>query len=92
MRASGWRLRISVVEETEERRERALPVIDALAGIRPVIGDGPWLVTYAAGDVTEAFARCVEDLDSIDPRWVEVLDFAVIPEPSKVGARAHWPR
>ncbi len=75
----GCRLMIFLLTgDAAGRRERALPILDTLAEIRPIEGRGPWIVSYAAGDVSEAFASCAEDLDAIDPRWLEVLDFVAL--------------
>jgi hypothetical protein len=79
MARSNCKLKIFAIDEQEERRDRALLIVDALAAKRPVDGSGPWIATYAAADASEAFTSCAEDLGAIDPRWVEVLDFVAIP-------------
>jgi hypothetical protein len=82
MGESIWKIRISTIEEREEKCDRARLVMDSLAEERLVGGDGPWIVAYSAADASEAFSLCAEGLDAIEPRWIEVLDFAVIPNSS----------
>ncbi len=85
MARSGCKLQIFALDDAEEGRDRALLIVDALASKRPMDGCGPWIATYPAATVSEAFASCVEDLDAIDPRWVEVLDFVVIQARSRAA-------
>jgi len=73
-------LRLKVMGQGEEAEDRAVMVVDRLAGIRRVIGKCPtWLVTYSVLDIHGAFEQLEADLTAIDPRWVEVLDFAALP-------------
>jgi hypothetical protein len=83
----SWKLKIFEIAVEGPRHDLALLLLDALAARRPVEGHGPWIVTYRAADTSEAFALCAEDLEAIDPRWVEVLDFVAIP-PRGSGVRA----
>jgi hypothetical protein len=73
------KLRLFVIADEETRRARAASIVTALGMRRPIEGDGPnWIVTYAEVETSEAFACCEADLNAIDPRWIEVLDFASI--------------
>ena len=74
------RLRLFAIDEHDRTRERAVPIVAALAAKRSVEGGGPWILTYAATDPSQAFASCAEELDAIDPSWVEVLDFVAMPD------------
>jgi len=44
-----------------------------------VDGDGPWTVPFPGANPSEAIARCAGELDEIDPRWIEALDFVRVP-------------
>lgn len=73
-------LRLRVLGQGEEAEGRAVLVVDRLAGIRRVVGSCPtWLITYPSLDIHGAFEQLEADLTAIDPRWVEVLDFAALP-------------
>ena len=76
---SNCKLRIFAIEEEGEGRDRALAIIDALAAKRAVVGSGPWVASYPAASAAEVFSSCADELEAIDPRWVEVLDFVGIP-------------
>lgn len=84
MNQTIWKLRIFAVGQTGESYERALSLIEELAARRPILGEGPWIVSYPAGDATAAFASCERELDVIDPAWIEVLDFVAIPDPVRL--------
>jgi hypothetical protein len=80
MRNGDRELRLKVMGHGEEAEDRAVLIVDRLAGIRPVTGRCPeWRVTYSNVDVQGAFEHLAADLTAIEPRWVEVLDFAALP-------------
>jgi len=85
------KLKIFEIAAEGPRHDRVLLLLDALAARRKVEGDGPWIVTYRAVDTSEAFGRCAEDLDAIDPRWVELLDFVAV-SAHRTGARTGFDR
>jgi hypothetical protein len=73
-------LRLKALGQGEEVEDRAVLIVDRLAGIRRVIGRCPtWLVTYSGLDTSGALEQLETDLTAIDPRWVAVLDFAAVP-------------
>jgi hypothetical protein len=62
-------------------------IVDRLASLRPVSpGSEEWLVSYEARDVSAAMAACEEELNELDPAWVEVLDFRALPSRPIQGA------
>ena len=82
-------LRLKAMGHGEEAEDRAVLIVDGLAGIRRVIGRCPtWLVTYSVLDIHGAFEQLEADLTAIDPRWVEVLDFAALPSKPRSEAES----
>jgi hypothetical protein len=82
-------LRLFTVAARAGEREQAALVVDRLAARRRVTGDGPeWSVLYECRDTSEAMRRCAAELTEIDPAWIEVLDFEVLPSPQGRGARS----
>jgi hypothetical protein len=80
MRNGERLLSLKVIAHGESAEDRAVLIVDRLAGSRRVIGRCPtWLVTYPRVDIEGAFEQLEADLTAIDPRWVEVLDFAAVP-------------
>lgn len=72
-------LRLKVVGSGAGAEDRAVLIVDRLTGLRRVIGRCPtWLVTYPEVDSRGALKQLEADLTTIDPRWVEVLDFAAL--------------
>ncbi|HEX4306133.1 MAG TPA: hypothetical protein VHZ54_08865 [Solirubrobacterales bacterium] len=72
-------LRLFTVGTRQAAADRAALIVDRLAALRPVEGETPeWRVSYPAEDVAVAFRRCAAELERIDPRWIEVLDFEAV--------------
>lgn len=73
-------LRLQSVVTAAADRRRAGRIVDRLASRRLVIGAaGEWRVAYEAADVSEAMQMCEADLEDLDPRWLEILDFMAVP-------------
>ncbi len=70
------KLRIWVVRGAETEAGKAEAILERLGAKRRVDGEGPWVVIYEAADLSEAYARCAEELSEIDASWFEVLDFS----------------
>jgi hypothetical protein len=80
MRNGERELRLKVMGFSEEAEDRAVLIVDKLAVVRPVTGRCPaWQVVYSNIDNRGALKQLEADLTAIDPRWVEVLDFAALP-------------
>lgn len=65
------------------------PFCDRLAARRTVWGRAPdWRVLYEVDDLSEAMRMCAADLDQLDPRWLEILDFQAqtTPGPRDAGS------
>lgn len=88
MAQSARKLRLFTIAGDKAGRDRASLIVDALGAGRPIDGNGPsWIVTYTdVADASQAFARCEGDLNAINPRWIEILDFAALP----TQATADW--
>jgi hypothetical protein len=82
--AEGWRvIGLFLVGSRVADRERAELIVDRLAERRPVSGGvGEWRVVYPTGDTSEAMRMCEEDLNALDPSWLQVLDFRALPSHS----------
>ena len=73
-------LEVSLVAGGVSDRERAELLVDRLAALRRVGGEGPrWAVVYPAADVTEAMALCETDLTQLDPTWFQILEIRALP-------------
>lgn len=73
-------LRLHLVGTRVADRERAELIVDRLTTRRlVVVGTGEWRVTYEAADVSAAMRMCEADLEHLDQRWLEILDFMVVP-------------
>jgi hypothetical protein len=80
MRNAERELRLHVIGLGAETEDRAVLVVDRLAADRSVTGNYPeWRVVYSNLDNRGALEQLQTDLTAIDPRWVEVLDFAALP-------------
>jgi hypothetical protein len=73
-------LRLFLVAPRIADRERAEQIVERLSARRPVYGEaGEWRLAYEASGVSAAMAMCAAELTELDPRWLEILDFAVLP-------------
>jgi hypothetical protein len=80
MRNGERELRLHVIGLGDEAADRAVLVVDRLAAGRSVTGRCPeWRVVYSNLDNRGALEQLQSDLTAIDPRWIEVLDFAALP-------------
>jgi hypothetical protein len=80
MRDGERGLRLKALGQGERAEDRAVLIVDGLAAVRPVSGRCPaWRVLYSDVDIHEALEQLEVDLTAIDPRWIEVLDFAALP-------------
>jgi hypothetical protein len=80
MRTGERELQLRVTGAGEEAEDRAVLIVDRLAGVRPLTGRCPaWRVIYKNIDNRGALKQLEADLTAIDPSWVEVLDFVSLP-------------
>ena len=79
MKDEKFVLRLRLVGTGAETGRRAALVVDRLAAKRAVEGECPeWRITYMTVDHAAAFRLLEADLNAIDERWIEALDFSAL--------------